>query len=134
MRFRLKTLLVLMALVAVLLRMVLVTLAPLRQEHDAFSALSGRILYVGIAYDGPQWGVGALSKSWLFQRIGHVELRLESTDTDRVEIINKLSHLPHLKQVELVAGDPFPATQAILEAALDEIKTRCPAVNVTILP
>lgn len=123
-----------MAITAVLLSVMLTAVVPRRKEHDAFAKLSQRILYAGVIYDGPQWNYRAFSDYWYFQRIWHIHLRLESTDIDRSEILKQLSELPHLEKIELVAGDPFPATQALLQDAIGEIESKLPNVNVTILP
>lgn len=105
---------------------------PRRQEHRAFSKLSGRVLYVGITYDGPQWNSRTFTNHWYFQRVRHIHLRLESTDTDRNELLELLSQLPHLEKVELIACDPRPATQSIIQQTITEVQTHLPAVDVTI--
>lgn len=82
-RFRLRTLLLLTAAAAILLSIILTIVVPKRIEHNAFAQLSNRILYAGIIYDGPKWNYRAFSNYWYFQRVWHIQLRLESTDSDR---------------------------------------------------
>ncbi len=59
-------------------------------------------------------------------------MRLESSDSDRTLILSQLRQLPHLESIELIAGDPFPETEVILNLAVDEFESNLPNVKVTI--
>ena len=132
-RFRLRTLLLLISIAALLLALFTTVISPRLTEHNAFARLSNRILYAGAVYDGPQWSSRSLSDFWFFTRIRCIHLRIESVDTDRTEMIEQLAQFSHLEKIELVAGDPLPSTQAIMTDAFTELRSKLAGVEVTLL-
>lgn len=134
-RFRLKTLLLLIAICACVMWFSLAFIAPRKRERDAFRELGTRVLYCGSVFDGPNFLTStSLKNDAFFHRFWHLQIRLEANDVDRSKLIRLLKEFHSLTKLEIVAGDPLPQTETIIEDALIEFQTELPGVSVTRMP
>jgi hypothetical protein len=110
-------------------------ITPRKRERDAFRELGTRVLYSGSVFDGPNFLTSTSFKNdAFFHRFWHLQIRLEANDVDRSKLIRLLKEFHSLTKLEIVAGDPLPQTETIIEDALIEFQTELPNVSVTRLP